>query len=512
MTITYTVVVDLNNDGDFVDTDESLSIDVVSMHWRLGMAAPYDSISTPAEAQITVRNTTQKYSPETVGALTLLPGKYLRIIANDGVTNYVHFTGIIERVEPLAGTLGKRMAVIHVVSAERQLKQAVVRLAPQINVRADEVINAVMDAVPLRRPILKGIAALDVTGNAELDSNAVLADAFGRSLETAKSTFTYVGDTWAEGIPADDAIRQIVESERGRFFFNRFGDGIFFNRHHTLLDTTSLETFDNNADELEYAYAGDLANRVTVTITPRSIGSTGTVLWKVDSAQRISAVSGRELIAHYRDSDKRSIGALTVLPLIKGVDYNANTAADGTGIDITAYVDVSLLRADFSAATLNLYNSVGVTAYILPGMQLRGTPLYRDDLLTIEQTDWTSVTFYGLRALNFDLSSLTSNEEAEQLARYELVRRAMPHGTLRRIHLNTIKHAAPILERSILERITVEDAQTGHDADYFIVTEEHTVDLGGLRHRATWLLEPAQASKFGKLNSSELDEGYALAY
>jgi hypothetical protein len=512
MTITYTVAVDLNNDGDFVDTNESLNMDVVSMHWRLGMAAPYDSISSPAEAQITLRNTTQKYSPETVGALTLLPGKRLRIISNDGMLNYVQFTGIIERIEPLPGTLGKRTAVIHAVGAEKQLREAVVRLAPQLNVRGDEVISAVMDAVPLRRPILKGIAVLNFVGNAELNSNAVLADAYGRSLEIAKSTFTYVGDTWAEGIPADDAIRQAAESERGRFFFNRYGDGIFFNRHHTLLDTTSLATFDNDVDELEYAYADDLANRVSVTITPRSIGAASTVLWKIDSAQRISAVSGRELIAHYRDSDKRSIGALTVLPPIKGVNYIANTTADGTGIDITAYVEVSLLRADFSAATLNLYNSIGVTAYLLPGMQLRGTPLYRDDPLTIEQTDWTSVTFYGLRALNFNLPSLTSNEEAEQVARYELVRRVTPHGTVRRIHLNTVKHAAPILERSILERITIKDTQTGHDADYFIVAEEHTVDLGGLRHHTTWLLEPAQASKFATLDYSNVDEGYALAY
>jgi hypothetical protein len=512
MTLTYTFAVDLNNDGDYVDASETLNLDVVSMHWRLGMAAPYDSSSTPAEAQITVRNTSQKYSPETVAALTLLPGKWLRILSNDGVLNYAYFTGIIERVEPLAGTLGKRTAVIHVAGAEKQLAQAVVRLAPQINVSADTVINAVLDSVPLRRPVLKGIAVLNVVGNSELDSNTVLATDFGRSLETGHSTFAYVGDTWAEGIPASEAIRQLAESERGRFFFNRFGDGIFVNRHRTLLNTTSLATFDDSADEVEYAYAADLANRVTATITPRSIGITNTILWKVDSAQRISPVSGREIIAHYRDDEKRSIGALTVLPPIRGIDYTANTAADGTGFDVTAYVDVSLLRADFSAATLNVYNNVGVTVYLQAGMQIRGTPLYLDDPLTIEQTDWTSVTFHGLRTLNFNLPNLNSGEEAEQVARYELVRRATPRGTVRRIRLNTVKHAEPILTLSILERITIQDAQTGHDADYFIVAEEHTVDLGGLRHHTTWLLEPAEASKFGKLNISRLDEGYALAY
>ncbi len=98
------------------------------------------------------------------------------------------------------------------------------------------------------------------------------------------------------------------------------------------------------------------------------------------------------------------------------------------------------------------------------------------------------------------------------MARYELARRKSPRGTVRRIHLNTVKHAAAVLARTLFERITIEDTQTGHASDYFIIAEEHTVDLGGIRHRASWLLEPASASKFAKLNVTELDEGYALAY
>ncbi|MFN8372569.1 MAG: hypothetical protein U0694_06795 [Anaerolineae bacterium] len=88
---------------------------------------------------------------------------------------------------------------------------------------------------------------------------------------------------------------------------------MFINRHYTLLATTSSATFDDSADELEYAYGGDLANRVTVSITPRSIGAAATTLWRVDSAQRVNALSRREIIARYRDADKRSVGALAVI-------------------------------------------------------------------------------------------------------------------------------------------------------------------------------------------------------
>ncbi|MFN8372570.1 MAG: hypothetical protein U0694_06800 [Anaerolineae bacterium] len=105
----------------------------------------------------------------------------------------------------------------------------------------------------------------------------------------------------------------------------------------------------------------------------------------------------------------------------------------------------------------------------------------------------------------FDLPALSSADEAEQVVNFELARRTSPRGTLRRIHLSAIKHAAAILARTLFDRITVSDTQTGHSADYFIIAEEHTVDLGGTRHRTTWLLEPASASHFAMLNIAELD-------
>ncbi|MFN8372568.1 MAG: hypothetical protein U0694_06790 [Anaerolineae bacterium] len=217
MTITYTTAVDLNDDGDYVDASEALSTDVVMLHWRLGMAAPYDSLGAPSQAQITLRNTTQKYSPETVAALALLPGKRLRITSFDGTITRTHFTGIIERVEPLAGTLGKRSAVIHAVGPEKQITSAEVRLAPQQCALGcgRQRCAGCCPAAP-RHP-QRRCAVLDVVGYAELGTNTTLADAYPNTLDVGKSTFTYVGDTWAGGIAADDALRQLVESERGRF-------------------------------------------------------------------------------------------------------------------------------------------------------------------------------------------------------------------------------------------------------------------------------------------------------
>ena len=102
-------------------------------------------------------------------------------------------------------------------------------------------------------------------------------------------TFTYVGDTWSDGIPAHSAIRQMVESERGRFFIDRSGQAIFYNRHHLLKDTDSLATFVDDMAALEYDYGAGTISHVQVRLLPRSIGSDGTTLWELESPLRIPA-------------------------------------------------------------------------------------------------------------------------------------------------------------------------------------------------------------------------------
>jgi hypothetical protein len=59
-----------------------------------------------------------------------------------------------------------------------------------------------------------------------------------------------------------------VAAERGRFFFDREGKAIFWNRYHLLDDTTSSGTFDDAMTGMVYAYAGydQLKNNVAYRI------------------------------------------------------------------------------------------------------------------------------------------------------------------------------------------------------------------------------------------------------
>jgi hypothetical protein len=514
MPATYTVAIDYDDDGDFTDMGEDISADVLHLRWRLGMAQPYDSVAAPISAHITVRSPSRAYSPEFTSS-DLSPGKPIRIQSDDGVTTRTHFTGFISHVEPLPGTQGERTAVIHARGPEHELSHNKVRLAPQVNVRADQVIQAVLDAVQLRRSKMKGYWVLDVTGHHELGTSTRLAEeTIARSLETGKSTFVYAADTWDDGIPADFAIRQMVEAERGRFFVNRSGEAIFYNRHHTLLDASADAAFADSFDGLDYAYGADVVNQVQVTLVLRSIGPDNTVLWSLGAAQAIppGETLFRHILVRYRDANDLPIGALTVIPPLRGIDYQANTLANGTGADRTSLVDVLLIAADASAATLEIRNRSSQTAYLLAGAQLRGTPLNLGDPITVQQSDEASIAFHGLNILSLDTPALNSLEAADQLARYELARRKDPRGSVRTVRISGQNQLAQVLARTLFDRITIQETQTDHAANYFIVAEAHEVDLGGARHRVAWLLEPAAASAFWVVGTSTLDQTAVLAY
>lgn len=507
---TYTIAIDWNDDGDFNDAGEDITADVLNVIWRLGMDKPYASHAAPISAQITCRSPTRAYSPEYT-ANDLTPGKPIRIQSNDGVTTRTHFTGVIARVEPTPGTQGERLAVIYACGPEMELDTQRVLLGIQLDKRADQVIDAVLRQTRLRYPALNPYMIIGVSGHNVVGTHRLFGLPLTTSLETGKSVFVYVADTWLDGLTANAVIDLMAGSERGRFFINRSGTALFYNRHHTLVNTTSAATFSDNMDGLDYVYGADVINRVRARFIPRSIGTSGSILWESENAIRVDPGQTRQVTARYRDTDLRPIGALTVLPLERGVDYSANSLATGLGLDRTADVVVSV-NAAASAAIIEFRNNTSTTYYIQPGLRLRGTPILQPDPLLIEHSDSTSITFYGLHESELNFAALTSYDEADQIARYELARRAQPRGTVRSMTLSGTLHQAQILARTLFDRITIHESQTDHSADYFIVAEEHTVDLGGKRHHTTWLLEPADSDVYFIIGLHKPDGTHVLAY
>ena len=503
MPITYKVLVDWDEDGAFAAADADISADVLALVWRLGMTEPHQHVAPPGVARITLRNHDRRYSPE-VGMRFLLPGKRLRIQSSES-SLHTHFTGFIESVEPQPGTHGERTAVVHAATADAQIAQVTARLPPLVNACSDRVVLALLNSTPLRRAGLASMWVLETEGYGELNDKTRLAsdETIPRSLEGGISTFAYVGDLW--NIPMDAALRQTVDSERGRFFIDREGRAVFYNRHHTLRAAPPSAAFADDVEKLTYLHGGDFVNHVQVTVLPRRIGAPNSPLWTLENNQRIPP-GRRRIVVSYRNAEGMPIGALAVTHLT----FSANSKPDGSGDPVP--VSASIIEAGGNSAVLELHNPSGSTAYLQPGAQLFGTPLITGAPIGVEHVDALSTTFHGRRTLALDLPLVDSADEADQMARYELRLRCQPMGIVKAIATSTRTHPQHVLALTLFDRIRVRETQTGHDAQYLIVGEAHEVDLGGTRHRVRWIVEPADPTRFWQIDLSRLDETATVAY
>jgi hypothetical protein len=473
------------NSGDPRDLDDFITSDVLAMNWRLGMARVYDHVSAPASGAITVRNEDGHYSPE-ISADALAPGTPVRIRARYDGQTYVLLSARIDRVEVEAGDLAGRTAVLHLTGPERLLMTARVLIPLLLNARANNVLTSVLQNSPLHR--------------------------LERVLDTGESVFAYVGDTWVDGITALDAIRQIVTAERGRFFSDRHGHLIFRNRLWQKKIWTAAAIFADDFEALDYEYGGRLANRIRVMIQPREVGSAGSTIWRLTQAQRIPAGNCRRITARLRDSNDNPMGATDVIAPVASTDYTANTQPDGSGTNVTGQFSVTLGAVTGSAVSLDVCNNSAQTAYLMPGSRLRGTPLIQADPMLVEESDSASIDQHGLYAHGYNLPYFVTIDEANELAREQLLQRRHPFGAVQRMTVSSRAHPGDVLARTLFDVLGISEGRAGHSGDYTIVAEEHTVDLGGARHRVTWLLEALNPRGFWRLRHGALGQTTKLSY
>lgn len=500
MPITYTIAIDFNDDGDFTDLGDVISADVLEVQWRLGMAKPYKHMAALSTAEILVRNPSGTFSPEVT---SLLPSKRLKVQSDDGTTVRTHFIGAIAKVEPTAGEQGKRTAIIFAHGRMAELSQQQIRLPLMTNLTADTGISAILDQVQWRYDVLDGMC---IIGRDSIGSSDIFGDdPITKTLDTGKSTFAYLGDNWKEGLSANEAIRKLVEAEGGRFFFNRNAEAIFYNRHHMLQNDTIAATFNDDMEALNYSYGDDLVNDVEVRILPRSIGTANSLLWSLLQTLTLKRNSETRITASYRLNGE-SVGALEISEPI----FSANSNSSGNGEDMSSDVQVLLMEIGASAAIIEIRNRSDAKVF-LTQLDLYGTPLSTEHPLILTSEDMMSKTLYGIQSLQLDVPVVTDIDEAQGIAEWELLRRGTPQGTMRELQTSTRSHPSETLSLTLFDRIKIIESQTGHNADYNIVSEAHIIDKGGTRHRVSWLLEPAETGVFFVIGSHSIGGSEILA-
>ncbi len=492
--VNWRFLVDADGDGLY---ELALAAAALEARWRVGFTEAYQNLAPPNSARLLLDNGDGAYSG---GGLV---GRFLRIESDDGATTRTHFHGIITRLEPQAGALGQRLALLHAEDVTHSLAYMPVRHTPQAQTRLDDLLDDLLAgaAFPIEAPL--GLCFLN---GGKLDT-ARLGGARAR-LDIAADglTFAYIGDRWRVDTSLATALRHSVESGRGRFFISRDGTLTYRNRHHPLRQGAALASFSDDMQGLAFDYDdAETASLVRLTLYPRVVGAADTTLWRLEAARQVAA-GLTQIRAPYRDALGRPLGGLDVH--LQGVAVTRDAGGhQAAGADVS----LTLREVAFTSALIEVDNRSGVALWLQPSLALVGTPIATADPLAVELRDY-SVGRYGERAYTASVPLLSDMDFAVQVVRFELGRRAQRFGRARALRLDGRRHPAQALSRTVFDRVTLSESHTNHSATYFIIGEAHTLRRGGAAHEVIWTLEPTPSALYVTLETSRFDGGHVLAY
>jgi hypothetical protein len=455
----------------------------------------------PTTLTYTVEDTAERPELPATGTLTLR-----RV--------YVKHHGHLASVSPLAGQYGPQLAAIVSYDGMRELAAATLRdVALQVSVSESVTTTAILDALPAS------------------------AQPLSREIATGVDTFPYALDEIGSGEKALGVIHSVAASSFSLHTLR--GDGTYRlqSRHSRAIGASAYTFADTDVADVEAPAATDaLWNLIDVVIHPRSVDAAATTIVYSSSFTTPLAVPAGETVTQwvaYRDPVERTqqlIGALSVdTSLTARVDFEGNSAADGTGTDQSSDLAITVTpRA--ANAKIEIQNTGAATVYLVssgngsdsndpgvgkPYLQLKGKGVY--DLGPSSYTA-ESAQPYGSRSLKLDLKYQGSAETAQSYATYLLAQYGTLIAQVGRIEFVANKSDDLLLQalaRDPGDIVTITEPVTGVTAKQVVI---HGVRLGvsqGPLVTCSWIVAPAapfQAWILGSAGRTELGVTTSLGF
>ena len=467
----YFVEVDWNNDGDFVDANDDLTINTKTVHFSRGKSDELGKAEV-GQLAITINNASGLYTPSNSGGAlygSLLPKRTIKLYYSGGGTDYPLFYGFIEEIIPHPH-LSEQDCIITAVDGLDFLS------------RNDM-------ATALYKDTLTGTIHGYILDDAGWSTTM-------RTLDTGQDTVPY---WYGHDIKSRFAQEKIDDSEQGFSYIDGAGYFNFEDRYHRSSAThqTSQVTFDNTMSYVTYSLnPKNVYNIVKVTVTPWELQAEAE-LWRLEE---VPSIPIGETLTWWGDS--QYFVDTWVTPVIT-TDYTANSQADGLGTNMTS--DISIVTTKFAKTIkLAIKNNGTVPAYITL-LKARGT--YYDDQtkVTRKAEDSTSQTAFQKRTLTFDGKYMDDADQGQDLASYAIGKYKDPRAELSMSIMNDgATNLTQLLSRKISDRITVVNTKLGINGDYFIDHMEHDISLSGKRHIATYRLADTINEDFWCLDYSAL--------
>ena len=512
----YKVLVDWNNDGDYEDTYDDITSDVLSLSWVRGRdyASQLTGRSSAGKLQAVLINTDGKYSPSNTSSVltgSILPGRPVRLNMGSGEFPYTfplvfdstpQWVGFLQEIKPDPSSKDIKTCKLTAYGSLGYLNDFAPSLETQTDRRTDQAIGDILDDV--------GWGAGD------------------RELATGQTTMTRF---WVDGPQTIKALRIVEETEAG--FIKETKEGkIAFESRHTRLGSpydTSQVTF-SDASDADYTYMKiaqqDPLSTITnhLEATARTYATAGAAnLWThpetgSDSPTLVPGESKTfEALYPNPSAGNNALEVNAWTTPAATTDYLANTASDGSGTNRTSDIAVTQSKTA-ERMTMGFTNGHATDTVYMTKIAARGTAVSSNNPVQVRSLDATSQAAYGQRKYKAQTEFLPSSTEAQSWCDYQLSIYASPIEILTMTFSANVSHEnlAQSLLRDISDRITIvanNNAKLGISADFFIETEQHSTSPGGM-HFVTWHLSPATGgySAFWVLDKGKLGISTVPAY
>lgn len=450
----YTVAIDWNSDGDYDDTAENVTEDVLSsgvVNFQYGRDQAR-ALSPPRVGTIgfTLCNADGVFSPENPDSpisQDISPAAPIKVEEVIDDVLYPLMTGRVDtfEVDTSRGRLSAGVTGLDGLALLRGTKISTGLYQAQ---RTGALVGVILDSIGWTAP-------------RDLDLGA-----------------TFVPWWWANQDDAFDLLTELIRSEGPPSIAYVAPDGTFTyrDRHHRIQDAASLTsqaTFasmgrdcDSPAvtgfsylDDFGYEHGWrDIVNSVTFPVGERRPDASLSVVWSSDTV--ISLSLGESITVKVQANDPFR---------------DAQDIADGTDIVYTGTgVPVVLLsRTSGQSVTITITAAGGTVNVSHLQLRARSVPVART--VEVAAADSTSITRHGERTYGED-APWVNQHDAFALTQLLLAAYAERRPTVElRIVSSDLVHHLQVVERQISDLITIRNGELGLDADFHIETIGHTL-------------------------------------
>jgi hypothetical protein len=311
-------------------------------------------------------------------------------------------------------------------------------------------------------------------------------DASRRQLDTGQELVPSLWSPPMWGVQAAGEIHRLQDEEDGLIYVDGHGYWRLENRtHRTTAPHASSSATIGDTDDGSNPYfselvwddgADNIENLVFMRLREATNQGLQTV-WSLAETPHFNASEEKDFLAESKDYDV-VVGQLSP---VENTDYEANTAQDGSGSDISAELTVTHPNtADFNGKGTLIRVQFGPTAGYLTLLQLRSlNALTYDAPVIVMAEDAASKAAYGQRIRSINALWTRQVDAAQATVNNRLARRKAPKTVLNiTVHNGSRANLMLILQRAFSDRITVSYPGMGISDDFYIEGHRLTIAEG----------------------------------